>query len=159
MGKDESAGPDTMDDERLFDGSDPVGSNMELRIVKSLAFAAALAVLVPYTQAHHSFPVHYDSNVTRTIQGVAKSFRFTNPHGILQLEVTNADGEIETWTIETTAPVFMRRRGWSQDMIQPGDEVLVEGWPARDGSHLMRIRTLARPDGTPLAQPLEAGSD
>lgn len=132
---------------------------MQLRILRSFSLGAALALAASYVHAHHSFPVHYDSNVTRTIQGIAKSFRFTNPHGILQLEVTNADGEIESWTIETTAPVFMRRRGWSQDMIQPGDEVLVEGWPARDGSHLMRIRSVSRPDGTPLAQPLEAGSD
>ena len=132
---------------------------MRLPIVKAATLGAVLLVLAPCIQAHHSFPVHYDSNVTQTIQGIAKSFRFTNPHGILQLEVTNADGEIETWTIETTAPVFMRRRGWSQDMIQPGDEVLVDGWPARDGSHLMRIRSVSRPDGTPLAQPLEAGSD
>jgi DNA/RNA endonuclease YhcR with UshA esterase domain len=109
--------------------------------------------------AHHSFAVHYDSENTRIIEGVAKSFRFTNPHGILILDVTNDAGEIETWTVETTSPTFMRRRGWSQDMIEPGDIVRVDGYVSRDGSHLMRIRSVSGPDGAPLAQPLEAGDD
>ena len=109
--------------------------------------------------AHHSFAVHYDAEQTRIIEGVAKSFRFTNPHGILILEVTGDDGEVETWTVETTSPTFMRRRGWSQDMIQPGDIVRVDGYVSKDGSNLMRIRSVTAPDGTPLAQPLEAGND
>jgi hypothetical protein len=77
----------------------------------------------------------------------------------LLLDVTSDTGETETWTIETTSPSAMRRRGWSQDMIKPGDRVRVDGYIARDGSHLMRIRTVTAPDGTPLAQPIEAGDD
>lgn len=127
-----------------------------------IAASAACALLIaasPPAAAHHSFAVHYDAEKTRVIEGVAKSFRFTNPHGILILEVTNDAGEIETWTVETTSPTFMRRRGWSQDMIEPGDIVRVDGYVSRDGSHLMRIRSVSGPDGAPLAQPLEAGDD
>lgn len=113
----------------------------------------------PLAGAHHSFAVHYDPDKTQIIEGVAKSFRFTNPHGILILEVTSETGEVETWTIETTSPTFMRRRGWSQDMVKPGDVVRVDGYVSRDGSHLMRIRSVSRPDGTPLGQPLESGND
>jgi DNA/RNA endonuclease YhcR with UshA esterase domain len=130
--------------------------------VKSIAATVAVVLLgtvAPSVIAHHSFAVHYDSENTRIIEGVARSFRFTNPHGILILEVTNDAGEIETWTIETTSPTFMRRRGWSQDMIKPGDFVRVDGYVSRDGSHLMRIRSISGPDGAPLAQPLEAGDD
>jgi hypothetical protein len=107
--------------------------------------------------AHHSFAVHYEPDRTQVIEGVARSFRFTNPHGILLLEVTNEAGEVETWTVETTSPTFMRRRGWSEDMIKPGDIVRVDGYVARDGSRMMRIRSVSGPNGEPLAQPLEAG--
>jgi hypothetical protein len=131
-------------------------------ISKKLAGAtlACLACLAPaFAVAHHSFAVHYESGVTQVIEGIAQSFRFTNPHGILLLEVTNDAGEVETWTVETTSPTFMRRRGWSADMIKPGDFVRVDGYPARDGSRMMRIRSVSGPDGEPLAQPLEAGSE
>ena len=125
----------------------------------SITLCGLLGTVPPLAGAHHSFAVHYDSDRTQIIEGVAKSFRFTNPHGILILEVTNDAGEIETWTVETTSPTFMRRRGWSEDMIKPGDVVRVDGYVSRDGSHLMRIRSVSGPDGTPLVQPLEAGDD
>jgi Family of unknown function (DUF6152) len=109
--------------------------------------------------AHHSFAVHYDSNKPITKKGVVTEFRFTNPHGILMLDVTDAAGKVEHWTVETTAPVFMRRFGWTKDLVKPGDPVIVEGWAARDGSHLMRIRSVKRPDGTPIGTgSQEAGS-
>lgn len=124
-----------------------------------LLVGAAVLTAAAAANAHHSFAVHYDPEQTRVVEGIAKSFRFTNPHGILLLEVTNDAGQTETWTVETTSPSAMRRRGWSQDMIKPGDTVRVDGYVARDGSHLMRIRTVTAPDGTPLAQPIEAGDD
>jgi hypothetical protein len=125
----------------------------------SVCIASTILLAPALASAHHSFAVHYDPEKTQVVEGIAKSFRFTNPHGILLLEVTNDAGEVETWTVETTSPSAMRRRGWSQDMIKPGDTVRVDGYIARDGSHLMRIRTVAGPDGTPLAQPIEAGDD
>jgi hypothetical protein len=118
---------------------------------------AALALAAGPVRAHHSFAVHYDANKTVTKQGLVKSFRFTNPHGILMLDVTNEAGEVEHWTVETTAPVYMRRFGWTRDMIKPGDEVIVEGYEARDGSRLMRIRAVKRPDGTAIGGRQDAG--
>jgi DNA/RNA endonuclease YhcR with UshA esterase domain len=109
--------------------------------------------------AHHSFAAHYDSTKPITKQGVVTEFRFTNPHGILMLDVTNEAGKVEHWTVETTAPVFMRRFGWTKDLVKPGDQVIVDGWASRDGSHLMRIRSVKRADGTPVGTgSQEAGS-
>jgi hypothetical protein len=132
---------------------------MNLERVALAAFSCLLGLAPAAAGAHHSFAVHYEADKTQVIEGVARSFRFTNPHGILLLEVANEAGEVETWTVETTSPTFMRRRGWSEDMIKPGDVVRVDGYPARDGSRLMRIRSVSGPNGEPLAQPLEAGSD
>jgi hypothetical protein len=110
-------------------------------------------------QAHHSFAVHYDSNRTITQEGVVAEFRFTNPHGILLLDVTIADGTVERWTAETSAPVYMRRFGWTPDMVKPGDHIIIDGYASRDGSHLMRIQTLKRPDGTQIGGRLQAGDE
>lgn len=121
------------------------------------ATLAAFALAGGAAHAHHSFAVHYDGNKTVTKKGVVKEFRFTNPHGILMLDVTNDAGKVEHWTVETTAPVYMRRFGWTKDMIKPGDTVVVEGYASRDGSHLMRIRAVKRPDGTPIGGRQDAG--
>jgi hypothetical protein len=124
---------------------------MKARHIASLT-AAALTCFTAASYAHHSFAVHYDAKKIVTITGIAKAFRFTNPHGILELEVKTDKGETQRWTVETTAPVYMQRRGWSRNTIKPGDRIVVEGWPARDGSHLMRIRKVRLPDGTELGQ-------
>lgn len=124
---------------------------MQARFIASLA-AAALACFAAAGYGHHSFAVHYDPKKVIAITGVAKVFRFTNPHGIIELDVRTDDGKTQHWTVETTAPVYMQRRGWSKNTIKPGDKIVIEGWPAKDGSHLMRIRKIRLPDGTELGQ-------
>jgi len=124
---------------------------MKLRSCFRVALAATLVASGP-SGAHHSFAVHYDSKKMITKEGVATEFRFTNPHGILMLDVTNDAGEIEHWTVETTAPVYLRRFGWSKDSIKPGDRLIVEGWASRDGSHFMRIRSARLTDGTVIGR-------
>ena len=127
---------------------------MHARFIASL-LVVAWATLTCFASAaygHHSFAVHYDPKKIITLSGIAKSFRFTNPHGVIELEVHTDKGETQHWTVETTAPVYMQRRGWTRNTIKPGDQITIEGWPAKDGSHLMRIRKVRLPDGTELGQ-------
>lgn len=131
---------------------------MTLRSCSRIALMAMLLVS-GVGNAHHSFAVHYDSNKMITKEGVATEFRFTNPHGIVILDVTNEAGEIEHWTVETTAPVYLRRFGWSKDSIKPGDHLIVEGWASRDGSHFMRIRTARLTDGTVIGRSAQEAGD
>jgi hypothetical protein len=121
---------------------------MHLRTVSTIVAMA----LTSAAYGHHSFAVHYDAKNIITVEGVAKSFRFTNPHGIIELEAKDENGRIQNWTIETTAPVYMQRRGWSKNSIKPGDKLVVVGYAAKDGSHLMRVRQVRLPDGTVLGQ-------
>jgi Family of unknown function (DUF6152) len=136
------------------------GIRASSRKLASVAFALTIFGVgnVPgRLQAHHSFAVHYDSNQTITQEGIVAEFRFTNPHGILLLDVTTDDGTVERWTAETSAPVYMRRFGWTPDMVKVGDHIIIDGYASRDGSHLMRIQTMKRPDGTPIGGRLQAG--
>jgi hypothetical protein len=109
--------------------------------------------------AHHSFTVYYEADKIVKVEGVVESFRFSNPHGIIKVKTQDANGAEQIWTVETTAPVFMGRRGWSKDTIKAGDEVVVEGWHSRDGSNLMRMRGVFRPDGTQIGGSGEANDD
>lgn len=106
-----------------------------------------LAVPVP---AHHSFAVHFVSDRIVTVSGAVTRFKFVNPHGILYVAVTDADGEVQEWSAETNSPNILVRRGWTKDSFKAGDEVTVEGWPARDGVPRIRIRRVTFADGRSL---------
>lgn len=103
-------------------------------------------------QAHHSFAVFFDETKDVTVSGTVKSFRFTNPHGVIVLDVVQRGGAHREWRVETNAPVVLMRRGWARDSLKPGDRVTVEGWPARDGKPYMRLRAARDANGKMIGQ-------
>jgi hypothetical protein len=107
--------------------------------------ASALAALALFAatgaQAHHSFAVYFDPGKMVTITGKVTAFRFTNPHGLIVLDVTGADGKVSEWRAETNAPVVLTRRGWTRNAIKPGETVTIEGWASRDGKPYIRLRS------------------
>jgi hypothetical protein len=120
---------------------------MKIRI--PLVLGATLAAALP-AAAHHSFAVHFVGDKTVTVAGVVDEFSFRNPHGLLVVTAKNAAGADEHWRIETNSPNVLRRRGWTETSIKPGDAVSVEGYPARDGSHSMRVYRVKFADGHEL---------
>jgi hypothetical protein len=99
---------------------------------------------------HHSFAVFFntDSQLIK-VTGVVKEFRFSNPHGVLALDVKQG-GKTIVWRAETNSPSILRRRGWTQQSIHAGETITIEGWPARDGSNYMRLRSATRANGEPV---------
>jgi hypothetical protein len=118
---------------------------------RALAAAIALGCLVPgAAAAHHSFAVYFDASKSVTITGKVTAFRFTNPHGTVVIDVTDAQGHVKEWRAETNAPVVLTRRGWTRTSIRPGDEITIEGWPSRDGKPYIRLRSAVHADGRPI---------
>ena len=115
--------------------------------VLPLMVAGALAVVASAADAHHSFAVYFDASKDVKITGTVTSFRFTNPHGTIALDVTDAQGRVTHWRAETNAPVVLVRRGWSRDIIKPGETITIEGWPSRDGKAYMRMRRAVDANG------------
>jgi hypothetical protein len=113
------------------------------------ALAVALLVSVG-AQGHHSFAVHFVADRIVTVEGVVTEFRFRNPHGIVRFEATTEDGGVTEWQAETNSPNILRRRGWSEASVHVGDEVRIEGYPARDGSQYLRISRIVFADGREL---------
>lgn len=110
--------------------------------------AALILVLVcGAAVAHHSFAVFFDTDSQlRKVTGVVKEFRFSNPHGVVTLLVREGRREI-IWRAETNSPSILRRRGWMPDSLRVGETITVEGWPARDGSNYMRLRSATHANG------------
>jgi hypothetical protein len=100
--------------------------------------------------AHHSFAVHFVGEELLQVSGVVTEFKFTNPHGIVRIDVTKPDGIVETWEAETNSPNALRRRGWSKDSLQMGDAITIVGFPARDGRPYLRISQVTFADGRTL---------
>jgi hypothetical protein len=118
-------------------------------ILKSIVAVVTLTPLA--AQAHHSFAVHFVPEGEVIVSGVVSSFRFANPHGVLEFTVINEDGDAEAWRAETNSPSLLRRRGWTKTSLEAGDEITVTGWPARAEEQYLRIRSVTFADGTVLA--------
>ena len=106
--------------------------------------------------AHHSFAAYFGPSEPQgfiTLAGTVREFRFTNPHGIVLLDVRDAQGAEELWTLETLAPAMLSRGGWTKASLTSGERIVVQGWRARDGSRLLRLQTAKRADGTELGGP------
>jgi hypothetical protein len=126
--------------------------------VPKLRNCAALLLLLAggAVHAHHSFAVFFDSDRTVTVRGAVTDFQFRNPHGLIRIRITGQDGSETVWKAETNSPSILERRGWKKDTLKAGEIVTMEGWPARDGSNYMRLRTVKRADGSVVGQPLAA---
>jgi hypothetical protein len=109
--------------------------------------------------AHHSFAVFFDTEKVVAVDGVVTDFRFSNPHGLIRLNVTTKDGSTETWTAETNSPSILVRRGWTRDSLKQGDRVTVQGWPARNGSHYLRMQKVTRENGQVVGKPFDPNQE
>jgi hypothetical protein len=93
-------------------------------------------------KAHHSFAAEFDSDKPITIKGKVTRIAWTNPHVWIYLNVPDEAGKLVNWGFEMGAPQQVRGRGWDRDTLKAGDEIIVEGSLARDGSARMNARTV-----------------
>lgn len=130
--------------------------SMKFRLSLAMMTMVCLATNVPAV-AHHSFAVFFDNEQgVATVRGVVTEFNFKNPHGIIRLNVKDKDGKVVEWKAETNSPSILERRGWKKDSLKVGDEIILEGWRARDGANYMRMRKVTHADGTPVGVPFES---
>jgi hypothetical protein len=132
--------------------------NMRVRIGQIKALLAMTGMLAcGAAVAHHSFAVFFDNDKgVVSVRGKVTEFNFRNPHGIIRVEVKEPTGETVEWKAETNSPSVLERRGWKKDSLKPGDEIVLEGWRARDGARYMRMRKVTKADGTPVGVPFES---
>lgn len=110
--------------------------------------------------AHHSFAVFFDETSAVTITGKVKEFRFTNPHGTIVVAVTGKNGSVRDYRVETTAPVVLRRRGWTRRSLKAGQTITIDGWAARDGKPYLRLRAARDENGVAIgAAPFSSVDD
>jgi hypothetical protein len=119
----------------------------------ALLIAGLLAAAVP-ALAHHSFAAEFDAAKPVTVQGAVSKVEWTNPHIWIYVDMKNAGGQAEQWQCEGGSPNTLARQGWSRDTLKPGDQVVIEGFRAKNGSNTCNSRTVKTANG----QTLFAGS-
>lgn len=104
------------------------------RLVLAAAALTMLGVATsPPAEAHHSFAM-FDPSKARTLRGTVREFRWVNPHvSLFVLADAGTGGAPELWAVELTSPGNLTRLGWTRKSLKPGDKVLVEINPLRDG--------------------------
>jgi hypothetical protein len=106
--------------------------------MRSRLMAMTLGLFVattPFLFAHHSFSAEYDSNQPVKVTGVVTRVDWTNPHIWFFVDVKDAQGKVTNWGFSGGPPGVLQRRGISRTALKAGDEVVVEGFRARDGSN------------------------
>ena len=101
--------------------------------VARLLLAVGLAVSARTVLAHHSAAM-FDHEKVKDLTGTIKEFQWKNPHVWIQIEVVNAAGAKEEWSIEGGGPNSLSRNGWRPTTFKPGDAVSIRVNPMRDGS-------------------------
>jgi hypothetical protein len=116
--------------------------------------AATLSLATVQSLAHHGAGL-FDPDTMVSVTGTVTDFQFVNPHVLVYLTVTNDDGTEQNWAGELTAPNRLQRMTslqvhWTRDILKPGDRIMMEGHPARNGAPAMDVITIINSDGIAL---------
>ena len=108
-----------------------------------IAIAGALLMALP-AWAHHSAAI-FDDQKSTMLSGTVKSFQWTNPHCWIQVLVPGEPDAVE-WSVEMGSPSQLYNIGWKPKTIRPGDKIILQIHPSRDGknaglSSLRRVPT------------------
>jgi hypothetical protein len=111
-----------------------------------LTAAAALATGIP-AWGHHSFAAEFDGSRSVRLTGIITRIEWSNPHSYFFIDVKDEEGNAINWGCEGAGPGALTRRGWRKGDVKLGDTLIVDGYPAKDGSHLIDARRVTLPDG------------
>ena len=115
-----------------------------------IASIAAVTLLVPLRVAAHHGAAAFDTGKRAVLKGTVTQWVYSNPHCLLSLEVTGADGQVARWIVEGQAPNVIFPVGYRKDSFKGGDQVTITVEPVKNGRPLGRILQAVLADGTTL---------
>ena len=119
-------------------------------IGKVLFFTCSVTLMFGLALAHHNPRAHYLVDERMNIDGVVTEFRAVNPHSRIYLDSINEAGDLEEWMAEGDSIINLRRSGWTDDQLKPGDRIHIVGRPSRYGSNLVEWTFITFTDGTEI---------
>jgi hypothetical protein len=111
---------------------------------------AVTAVTATSAIAHHSFAAEFDANQPLELKGTVTRIEWMNPHAYFYIDVKDGSGKVTSWGLEMGSPNGLMRQGWTRNSMKIGDEVVVEGSRAKDGSNIANARSVVLGNGEKL---------
>jgi hypothetical protein len=118
---------------------------LKTRFLGLLAAAVLMAGIPAW--AHHSFAAEFDGSRSVRLTGTITRIEWSNPHSYFFIDVKDDKGNVANWGCEGAGPGALTRRGWKKGDVKLGDTLIVDGYPAKDGSRLIDARRVTLPDG------------
>ena len=98
--------------------------------------------------AHHSWPVERSREVT--VNGTVTGYTWANPHVMIGLDVKEANGNAENWSVGGPSLRRMAGNGWDSTTLKAGDVITAIGYRFSDGSNVLRLQKVVMSDGKEL---------
>jgi hypothetical protein len=97
--------------------------------------------------ALHSLAAEYDTAKPVKLTGKMTKIDWRNPHAWIYVDARMDNGSVEKWQCELGSPNAMTRAGFFQDSLKIGDEIVLNGSLAKDGSKTCSTRVVSDKDG------------
>ena len=124
---------------------------MRLRLLlPALALVLNIFATSAPALAHHAFAAEFDATKPVKFHGTVTKMLWVNPHAWIYVDVKKDDGTVEEWMIEAGTPNTLLRRGFTKESLQPGTEIVVDGYQAKDGERRANGRDVTLPNGKTL---------
>jgi hypothetical protein len=119
--------------------------------MKTWKMGTLLAVLLAAVPvfAHHG-NASFDVGKKLSLKGTVTEWVWANPHCWLKFDVKDDSGKAVNWVAETNNAPDMVEKGWSKQILKPGDQVTVTLEPVKNGKPVGRVLTVLLPNGQTL---------
>jgi hypothetical protein len=126
----------------------PDGWRVSKRFFHGL-LAAGLFLIPASVEGHHGLAA-FDSTAEVTYKGTVTDFHFVNPHCIIEFDVKDDKGQVQSWKGEITSAAHLAPRGWTATSIEPGDELTITGYRAKNGAPSLWVNRIVLANGQDL---------
>jgi hypothetical protein len=115
-----------------------------------LAVPICAVAISPRAFAHHG-DAGYDTTKLVTVKGMVTEYHFQNPHIEIFIDMKKEDRSIEKWHGELNSPnLVSRMAGWNGKTLEPGDEIVLIGYRAKNGLNVLRLEKVLSSNGTEI---------
>lgn len=122
---------------------------MKNLLLTFLAAATAFLLMPGSAGAHHGYAA-FDTSAEVTLKGMVTDFHFTNPHCVIEFDVKDDKGQVQNWKAELTSANHLAPKGWTEGSVQPGDELAITGYRAKNGAPSLWVTKIHMADGKDL---------
>ena len=103
---------------------------MKYALTALMAMTGVLAGSSPMI-AHHGAAT-FDTGKELVMEGSVTEWVWANPHCFLKFDVTEQDGTVRSWVVETSNPPSMVNRGWSRRTFTVGETITATVEPVKN---------------------------